>query len=122
MKKLNKLFATLVAVLGVSTLSAQQTPVAGSTYYMYNPETGLFLSRGARYGCAAWGDSFGIPITLIQNGDGFQLQFFDSPSHYVSDAYWSWADGGTDRAQTYTLNKVSEGNYKLINKTHGTNN
>ena len=39
MKKLNRLFAILIAVLGVSTISAQtswQVPTDGNTYYLYN--------------------------------------------------------------------------------------
>lgn len=88
---------------------------------MYNPTTGLFLSRGAGYGTAAWADNFGIPVKLVANGEGYRLQYLDASTQYVSDAYWSWADGGESRAQTYTLSEVS-GGYKLINTAHGTNN
>jgi hypothetical protein len=95
---------------------------ANNTYYisayLYNPTTGLFLSRGAGYGTACWADNFGIPVIFIANDGGYRLQYIDQTDQYVSDAYWSWADGGTDRAQTYTVSAV-EGGYKFINKAHG---
>lgn len=86
--------------------------------YLYNPTTGLFLSRGAGYGTACWADNFGIPVIFVSNDGGYRLQYIDQTDQYVSDRYWSWADGGTDRAQTYTVSAV-EGGYKLINKAHG---
>jgi len=95
---------------------------ANNTYYisayLYNPTTGLFLSRGAGYGTACWADNFGIPIIFVANDGGYRLQYMDQTDQYVSDAYWSWADGGTNRAQTYTVSAV-EGGYKFINKAHG---
>ena len=110
------------ALLGaVCSANASQTPEAGKTYYLYNPTTGLFLSRGAGYGTAVWADNFGIPVTLVSSESGYLLQYLDQQDQYVSDAYWSWADGGTDRAQAYTLSEVS-GGYKLINTAHGDNN
>ena len=98
-----------------------ETP-ANNTYYvsayLYNPTTGLFLSRGAGYGTACWADNFGIPVIFIANNGGYRLQYMDQTDQYVSDKYWSWADGGTDRAQTYNISAV-EGGYKLINQAHG---
>ena len=95
---------------------------ANNTYYisayLYNPTTGLFLSRGAGYGTACWADNFGIPVIFVSNDGGYRLQYIDQTDQYVSDAYWSWADGGTGRAQTYTVSAV-EGGYKFINKAHG---
>lgn len=76
----------VVSALGFNA-KAQQTPEAGKTYYLYNPTTERFLSRGSGFGTAAWADNFGIPVTLIANGEGFRLQMFDSPGQYVSDAY-----------------------------------
>ena len=89
--------------------------------YLYNPTTGLFLSRGAGYGTACWADNFGIPVIFVANDGGYRLQYIDQTDQYVSDAYWSWADGGTNRAQTYNVSAV-EGGYKLINQAHGDNN
>jgi hypothetical protein len=96
-------------------------PHAGVAYYLYNVETGLFLSRGAGYGTAAWADNFGIPVKLIANGNGYRLQYLDQSSCYVGEAYWSWADSGEDKAQTYTLTQLEDG-YKLVNTAHGSQN
>ena len=117
MKKLKLFIAALALLGGLNPISAAQTPEANGTYYLYNPTTGLFLSRGAAYGTAAWADNFGIPVTLIENGSGYRLQYLDRSGHFVSDSEWSWADGGTDRAQTYTLTEVDNG-YKLINTSN----
>ena len=101
LKKLLSVATLFVAgALGFNA-NAQQTPEAGKTYYLYNPTTERFLSRGSGYGTAAWADNFGIPVTLIANGEGFRLQMFDAPGQYVSDAIWSYVDGGEDRVHTY---------------------
>ena len=104
------------------TMSARDddTP-ANNTYYisayLYNPTTGLFLSRGAGYGTACWADNFGIPVIFVANDGGYRLQYMDQTDQYVSDSNWSWADGGTDRAQTYTVSSV-DGGYKFTNKAN----
>ena len=93
--------------------------------YLYNVETGLFLSRGAAYGTAVWADNFGIPVKLIPNGEGYRLQWVDRQDQYVGSAWWSWADKGVgddgDNSQTYTLSPVENG-YKLVNTHHGASN
>ncbi len=73
MKKLNKLFATLVAVLGVQTLSAQTwtAPVIGqdlkdvdnsTELYMYNVKADAFACSGMSWGTHA-------TVKELQNGD-----------------------------------------------------
>jgi len=112
------LLLTALVVSALMGMRAQQTPQADGTYYLYNSETGKFLSRGAGYGTAACADNFGIPVTLKENDGGYQIQYMDAPTNYVSDAWWSWSDGGTDRAQTYELESLADGKYKLYSKTH----
>lgn len=112
------LLLTVLVVSALTGMRAQQTPQNDGKYYLYNPETGKFLSRGAGYGTAATADNFGIPVTLKENDGGYQIQYMDAPTNYVSDAWWSWSDGGTDRAQTYELESLADGKYKLYSKTH----
>ena len=117
-----KLLFAMLCIASALGLKAQQQPEAGQTYYLYNPTTGLFLSRGAGYGTAAWADNFGIPVTLIANDNGYRLQYSDTDHHknvhFVSDATWSWADGWADRAQTYTLTELGDNQYKLVSTSH----
>ena len=112
------LLLTALVVSALTGMRAQQTPQADGTYYLYNPETGKFLSRGAGYGTAAAADNFGIPVTLKEVDGEYQIQYMDDNTHYVSDAWWSWSDGGTDRAQTYQLESLADGKYKLKTKAH----
>ena len=112
------LLLTALVVSALTGIRAQQTPQADGTYYLYNPETGKFLSRGAGYGTAAAADNFGIPVTLKEVDGEYQIQYMDDNTHYVSDAWWSWSDGGTDRAQTYKLESLADGKYKLKTKAH----
>lgn len=116
-----KLLFAMLCIASALGLKAQQKPEAGKTYYLYNPTTGLFLSRGARYGTAAWADNFGIPVTLIANDNGYRLQYLDANTQFVSDPEWSWADGGTNRAQTYTLTELEGNQYKLVSTSHADN-
>ena len=113
-----KLFLLLALMLTGISAWAYQTPTANGIYYLYNETTGLFVSRGAGYGTAVWADQFGSPVKLITNEDGYRLQWLDQSDQYVSDSGWSWADGNTDRAQTYTLSEMGDGKYKLVNKAH----
>ena len=54
------LLLTALVVSALTGMRAQQTPQADGTYYLYNSETGKFLSRGAGFGTAACADNFGI--------------------------------------------------------------
>jgi len=121
MRKL-KLFMAAAALMlgGGMTASAAQTPTADTYYYLYNPTSGLFLSRGSSYATAASADEFGLPIKLVANGDAYRIQYIDDTSHFIGDAYWSWTDQDENNWQSYTLSEqdANEHTYKLFCTSH----
>lgn len=119
MKKLKLFFAAFALLLGISNVSAYQTPTAGEIYYLYNTActdgTPGFMSTGNGYGFQVVIDSFGFPVKLIDAGDGnFQFQFIHHEG-YLSDDGFMYSDGGTDRARTIQIQDQGSGNYKLLN-------
>lgn len=127
MRKLKLLFAAcalLFGGVGLPQAWAAQIPTADTFYYLYNPTTGLFLSRGSSYSTAASADEFGLPIKLEANSDAYRIQYIDDTSHYVGSAYWSYTDQAEANWQSYTLSEQDaiEHTYKLICTTHGASN
>ena len=90
-------------------------PVAEGTYYVYNPLTEKFLSRGNAWGTSAVVDDYGVAIKVnVTLADGkYTLTGFDNNTTYGDDT-WMFADAGGDRARSYIINKV-EGGVTLTN-------
>ena len=122
------LTSTVVADIsaGVEALKAAETafltanlPVAEGTYYVYNPLTQKFLSRGNAYGTAAVVDDYGVAVNVTVTDlttASYKLSSFDNGAAYGYDA-WMYADAGDNNVRTYNINKV-EGGVTLTNTTN----
>lgn len=113
MKRINRFFAILFAVLGVSSLSAQTwTPsdVAVGTYYIYNVGAKKFMCSGNNWGSHASVTEGGIPLTLAGSGNVYTI----STADIYKDKYLNevWMDGGS---YSWTFERVSNGVYKIKN-------
>lgn len=82
------LFAALVAVLGSLNIYAQQTPVDGGVYYLYNTANGKFLTRGNNWGTQAVTNDFGSPWKVYLADGKYTLRMHDIVT----------AEGNTNRA------------------------
>ena len=108
---------------GIETLKAAETafltanlPVAEGTYYVFNPLTQKFLSRGNAYGTAAMVDDYGVAINVTYtdlNAPKYTLKGFDNNAPYGFDA-WMYSDATGGNVRTYYINKV-EGGITLTN-------
>lgn len=111
----------------VETLKAAETafltanlPVAEGTYYVFNPMTQKFLSRGNAYGTAAVVDDYGVAVNVTVTDlttASYKLSSFDNGAAYGFDA-WMYADAGGNNVRTYNINKVERG----VTLTNTTNN
>jgi len=77
MKKIKLFLAAMAAMLGVQTSFAQQEPVSGSAYYLYNVETGKFLTRGDNWGTKAVTNDFGSPWQVTISDGAYTLRMYD---------------------------------------------
>jgi len=111
---------------GIETLKAAETafltanlPVAEGTYYVYNPLTQKFLSRGNAYGTSAMVDDYGVAINVTATDlatASYKLSSFDNGAAYGFDT-WMYADAGGDNVRTYNINKVERG-FTMTNTTN----
>ena len=96
-----------------------ETPVAAGTYYLYNPYSGKFLSRGSAGGTRAVADDYGFPINVTFDSEGaYTLDNYDGTGAYGDD-YWMYADCKGTRVRTFTLEAVGDG-YYLHNTSRNT--
>ena len=112
---------------GIETLKAAETafltanlPVAEGTYYVYNPMTKKFLSRGNAYGTAAVVDDYGVAVNVSYSVElpnvKYTLSSFDNGKNYGFDA-WMYADAGGNDVRSYIFTAV-EGGYTVTNTTN----
>ena len=82
MKKIFSLLG-LILVADVFTYAAiiksapEPAELADGNYYLYNEETGLYMSRGATWGTACTADYFGVPANLAFRHDDSKIVFYD---------------------------------------------
>ena len=105
---------------GVETLKAAEKafevanlPVQEGTYYVYNPLTEKFLSRGNAWGTSAVVDDYGVAVNVTVADGKYSLTSFDNNTTYGDDT-WMYADAGGTRARTFIINKA-EGGFTLTN-------
>lgn len=120
MKKIKLLLAAMAAMLGVQTAFAQQEPTDRGVYYLYNTESGLFLTRGNNWGTKAVTNEVGQPWQVSIADGKYTLRMYDlvvagSTSGLGSDGF---TDNGSPIAFTpsgsasgYTL---TNGSNKLV--------
>ena len=87
--------------------------VTEGVYYIYNPYTKKFLSRGADWGTHAVVDDYGFPTNVTLADGKYTLTNVDGIGAYGDD-FWMYADAGGDRVRTYSIEKT-EGGYFLHN-------
>ena len=96
--------------------------VADGTYYLYNPLTDKFLSRGGDYGTLAKADDYGLPIAVTMSDGAYRLQAQDGNEAARTDIYygggwWMWSDhydGNADnQAGYYAFRSVATGTYQI---------
>lgn len=89
-------------------------PVQEGVYYVYNPLTKKFLSRGANWGTHAVVDDYGFPINVTAENapEGiYVLSNVDGIGRY-GDTYWLYSDANSaDRQRTYAIEKTEGGFY-----------
>jgi len=64
----------IVCVLG---MRAQEVPTDGTSYYLYNVETGKFLTRGSTWGTKAVTNDFGSPWKVTISNGAYTLKMLD---------------------------------------------
>ena len=135
MKKLNRLFAILIAVLGVQTLSAQTwtAPVIGQDLKVVNNNTELYMYnvKADAFACSGMSWSTHATVKELQNGDtklsanvhrcrvskptDGQLQIMLNERQWLggnlSNTNDCWVDYGSNNV--YIYNEVSDNVYTL---------
>ena len=93
----------------VAPLPASQF-VSGETVYMYNVETGQYLSAGHSYGTHAILDNVGLPVTLTQDEEtGLWRVFFEEGS-YHQQLLFHYIDGNETSEAWVDYNEQANGN------------
>lgn len=100
------------------------TPVVlDGNYYLYNPYTKKFLSRGHSYGTAAVADIYGVPFNLITDGEGKSIIKFVDNDKYLFNTYWLFADGASPDKFVISAQNIGEySGYAFFNQNLETNN
>lgn len=109
---------------GIETLQAAETTFAQANlpvkeegvYYVYNPLTKKFLSRGNAYGTAAVVDDYGTAVTVTPTDGTYTLSATDIKNNYGFDA-WMYADANGNNVRSYTTTNVENG-FTLTNTTN----
>ena len=113
--------ATIYA--GVEALKAAETafltanlPLQENTYYVYNPLTQKFLSRGNAWGTRALVDDYGVAIKVAVTDLAevkYTLTGFDNNASYGLDT-WMYSDKSGADVRSFTM-KASEDGFVLTN-------
>ena len=74
--KRHLLFAML-CIVGALKINVQQEPVSGTAYYLYNVETGTFMTRGNTWGTQAVSYEYGLPWQVTINNGAYTLRMYD---------------------------------------------
>jgi len=127
------LFAMLCIVSGLLNVHAQQEPVDGTVYYLYNVETGKFLTRGNTWGTQGVTNDFGQPWKVLISDGKYTLHMLDIVTADGNDNRGldttGYADkGGSAPLDKFTLTgdasgyKLNDGtNYLISPATYGNN-
>ncbi|UKK50634.1 choice-of-anchor J domain-containing protein [Prevotella sp. E13-17] len=94
------------------TFLVANLPLQEGTYYVYNPFSEKFLSRGSSHGTRAVADDYGVAVnvTVDMTNETYKLQSFDNGLYYGDD-YWMYADCSGDRVRAYKLERTQNGFY-----------
>ncbi len=117
-----KLLLALLALftLGGSNLFAQQEPADEGVYYLYNVETGKFLTRGDNWGTKAVTNDFGQPWKVKISNGKYTLHMLDIATadgnfdRGLDNAGYADNGGGSTYVMEWTLGGSQNG-YTLSN-------
>lgn len=123
-----KLLLALLALftLGGSNLFAQQEPVDEGVYYLYNVETGKFLTRGSNWGTQAVTNDFGQPWKVKISDGKYTLHMLDistadgNDNRGLDNAGYADNGGGSTYVMAWTLGgsqngyTLSDGNIYVV--------
>ena len=93
-----------------SDMTLAEKLAASPAMYLYNPQTGKFLSRGANYGTRAFLDDYGIPFHAEADGDNIRIRFVDN-NLYLGDTYWMYADKGIGNSNSFAVTSAAGDGY-----------
>lgn len=108
------LFAVMTLITGAWSLSAnaQQEPVSGTAYYLYNVETGTFMTRGDNWGTRAVSYPVGLPWQVTINNGVCTLRMYDLVTDGSSSGLGD--NGFSDNGSPISLTLEGDANgYKL---------
>lgn len=111
-----KLLLALLALftLGGSNLYAQQEPVNDGVYYLYNTETGKFLTRGNNWGTQAVTNEVGSPWKVTVADGKYTLRMLDIVKDGSSKGLGDNGYSDNDNPIAFTPSGDANG-YKLTN-------
>jgi len=112
-----RLLLTTCALLASSSIFAQQVPADGTSYYLYNVESGKFLTRGSNWGTKAVTNDFGSPWQVSIADGKYTLRMLDIVSSNSTKGFGSNSFSDNDNPVEFTLTGDANG-YKI---TDGTN-
>ena len=91
--------------------------VENGTYYLYNEESGLFLSTGNAWGTQAITDLYGLPVNVVwaPGTDTYTLRMADNTANNLGTNLY--CDNNT--TANWTLDGDAENGYTIYNATPG---
>ncbi len=102
MRKL-KIFIAACALLAGAGVQAQEVPVDGGVYYLYNTESGKLMTRGGNWGTKVVTNDFGSPwqVSIDANGK-YTLRMYDIVTFGSQSGFGdnSFSDNGSPIAFT----------------------
>ena len=98
--------------------------VEPGNYYLYNKESGKFLSRGAAWGTQICLDYYGYAFNVSKEADAYILKVIDWQEGGNNVSLLNGSDGGSFVDNTSTTEnkhsfKAVEGGYKISNNANG---
>ncbi len=81
-------FLTLALLASASSAWADgdqtgSSAIENGTYYLYDKEAGVFLSRGCAWGTEASADKYGIPLNITLADGAYTFQPYDDTEKYI---------------------------------------
>ena len=110
-------------------VTPNSTPAAGTSYYVYNVDAGMFLTKGNSYGTHASLGSSGLKWTLSQPATGYYSLYNEDNGYlYANGQDGLWVDGleslgvnttGGDLTSTYLTNADFSGSTATTSTIYG---
>jgi hypothetical protein len=105
--KTKKLLGLAAAAFFGMSAYAQEVPTDGGIYYLYNTESGQFLTRGNNWGTRGITRPVGMPWQVALSNGTYTLQMYDLGTGHLNDESFTDTDNGG--AATFTLSGDANG-------------